>query len=177
MSRAPTIILANMLLALCGFGGLAACGSSDASPTERLWISGVPSKATEPMSAFVTTRTGEGKYIGAFFQGSAYRGTHDVFEWRSDGKDAAKLKFLQDGSSMRVRFGSCEPKRGFDFCLSVKGDKGGEQRYYSRKRWNVRRPGKKKELLAIDVPNVIAELAEDDEELQVALELPAADAP
>ena len=170
MSRAPTIVLFATLLA-------AACGSSDGSPTERLWISGVPSKGTESISAFVTTRTGEGKYIGAFFQGSAYRGTHDVFEWRTDGKDAARLKFLQDGHSMRVRFETCPKKTGFDFCLLVRGDDGREQRYYSRKRWNVRRPGKKKDVLdAVSVPSVLADVAEDDEELQAALELPAADA-
>jgi hypothetical protein len=163
------------------FGSLlcAGCGSSDPTPTERLWISGVPSNAKAPISAFVTTRTGDGKYIGAFFQGSALRGSHDVFEWRADGKDAAKLRFLQDGTSMRVRFETCPKKPGFDFCLIVRGDKGSEQRYYSRKRWNVRRPGKKQELGAVMVPELIGELAEDDDELQAALELPldVSDAP
>jgi hypothetical protein len=169
MLRLPTFALFASVLC-------AACGSSDASPTERLWISGVPSSAKEPISAFVTTRASDGKYIGAFFQGSALRGSHDVFEWRADGKDAARLVFLQDGTSMRVRFETCPTKRGFDFCLSVRGEAGSEQRYYSRKRWNVRRPGKKKELEAVMVPELIAELAQDDEELHVALELPA-DAP
>lgn len=164
MSRAPLLVLFGSLVC-------AACGSSDASPTERLWVSGVPTNAKASISAFVTTRTGEGKYIGAFFQGSALRGSHDVFEWRADGKDAAKLRFLQDGTSMRVRFEKCEPKRGFDFCLIVRGDGGSEQRYYSRKRWNVRRPGKKQELDAVMVPTLLGELAEDDDELQAALEL------
>ena len=164
----PKIVILALLLA--------ACGSSDASPTERLWISGLPTKGSESISAFITTRTGEGKYIGAFFQGSAYRGTHDVFEWRADGKDAARLKFLQDGHTMRMRFETCPKKTGFDFCLAVRGDDGREQRYYSRKRWNVRRPGKKKDVLdAVSVPSVLGELAEDDEELQAALELPASD--
>ncbi|MBC8068506.1 MAG: hypothetical protein IAG13_09245 [Deltaproteobacteria bacterium] len=165
MSRAPMFVLFGSMLC-------AGCGSSDPSPTERLWISGLPKSAKAPVSAFVTTRTGEGKYIGAFFQGSALRGSHDVFEWRADGKDAAKLTFLQDRTTRRIRFETCKATLGFDMCLIVRGDGGSEQRYYSRKRWNVRRPGKKQELGAVMVPELIGELAEDDDELQAALELP-----
>lgn len=147
----------------------AACGGGDAStPTERLWVSTVPTSAKQEISAFITTRTRDDKYIGAFFRGSALRGQHDVFSWVADGRDAAKLTFLQDGSTRRVRFESCKPSRGFDLCLIVHGDPTGAKQYQSRKRWNVRRPGKRA-LAAMDVPLTMAELAEHDAELAAEL--------
>ena len=161
------------MLVLAAVTGLSACGSgpSPGTPTERLWVSGVPTSAKAEISAFVTTRQSGGqnggKFLGAFFHGSALRGHHDVFEWVEDGKDAAKLKFLQDGSTRRVRFENCEPTRGFDYCMIVHGDPTGAKKYQSRKRWIVRRPGKR-EIEPTVVMDVIAELAEDDEELQAA---------
>lgn len=147
----------------------AACGGGDtASPTERLWVSTVPTSAKQEISAFITTRTRDDKYIGAFFHGSALRGRHDVFSWVADGRDAAKLTFLQDGKTSRVRFETCKPSRGFDMCLIVHGDPTGAKQYQSRKRWNVRRPGKRA-LAAMDVPLTMAELAEHDDELAAEL--------
>lgn len=160
---------------LCVFLVAAACGGSGvASPTERLWVSAVPTSTKQELSAFVTTRTGEGKYLGAFFHGSALRGTHDVFEWKDDGKDAARLKFLQDGKTARLRFETCTPSRGFDHCLLVHGDPTGANKYQSRKRWTIRRPGKKT-VDAVMIPQLLMELAEDDEELEAALAIDDAD--
>lgn len=157
-----------LLAGLVPIALVGACGSSSTAPTERLWVSGVPTSAKTEISAFVTTRTGEGKYLGAFFKGSMLRGGHDVFEWEDDGKDAAKLKFLQDGKTRRIRIETCEPSRGFDRCILVHGDPTGKVKYQSRKRWTVKRPGGKKDLAAL-VPSVMAELAEDDDELASAL--------
>lgn len=155
----------------------AACGGSEpASPTERLWVSAVPTSTKQELSAFVTTRTGDGKYLGAFFHGSALRGSHDVFEWKDEGKSGAALKFLQDGRTAHVRFETCTPSRGFDHCILVHGDPTGANKYQSRKRWNVRRPGKKS-IDAVMIPQVLAELAQDDEELDAALAMADADTP
>lgn len=163
--------------ALCVCLLATACGGSDvASPTERLWVSAVPTSTKQELSAFVTTRTGEGKYLGAFFHGSALRGTHDVFEWKDDGKNGAALVFLQDGKKAHIRFETCTPTRGFDHCILVHGDPTGAKKYQSRKRWNVRRPGKKS-AAAVMVPQILAELAEDDDELEAAFAVDDADAP
>jgi hypothetical protein len=154
---------------------LTACGGPDvAAPTERLWISTVPTSAKQEISAFVTTRSRDDRFIGAFFHGSALRGHHDVFSWVADGRDAAKLTFLQDGKTQKVRFESCKPSRGFDYCLIVHGDPTGARQYQSRKRWSVRRPGKRA-LELVSVPETLAVLAEDDDELAAALVLEAPD--
>ncbi len=171
MSRfaAPLSGLSVILLAgACG-------GSGVASPTERLWVSAVPTSTKQELSAFVTTRTGDGKYIGAFFHGSALRGSHDVFAWKDDGKGGAVLEFLQDGRIAKVRFETCTPTRGFDHCLIVHGDPTGAQRYQSRKRWTVRRPGKKT-IDALLVPQILVELAQDDDDLAAAVTIDDADA-
>lgn len=162
--RWSVVLVSTALAAAIGCGS----GPSPGTPTERLWVSGVPTSAKAEISAFVTTRQGSGKFLGAFFHGSALRGHHDVFEWTDDGKDAAKLKFLQDGKQRRLRFETCEPTRGFDYCMIVHGDPTGAKTYQSRKRWIVRRPGRKRDVEPAMVLEVMAELAEDDEELQAA---------
>lgn len=166
MSRRVARISIVVSLVALGLGG---CGSKDdATAAERLWISTVPTSPKQPISAFVATKAKDGKYIGAFFTGSLYRGGHNVFTWspRSGGAD---LVFLQDGSKARLRFESCKPSKGFDHCLMVKGDPTGTGRYQSRKRWAVRR-GKAEAIPSQLIPQTIAELAEDDEDLQALLQ-------
>jgi hypothetical protein len=159
-ARAPWLLaIPALLLISCG-------GRGEATATERLWVSGVPTSPKQPLTAFLTTRTSDGKYIGAFFQGSFYRGGHDVFEWRADGNNAARLTFLQDGQRAQLRFETCKPGTGFDHCLMVHGDPTGTVKYQSRKRWAVRRPGKKRDVAEGLVTGAILELAEDDEDLQ-----------
>lgn len=170
-ARRSSVVLAFLaLVAAAACGG----GSSPATPTERLWVSGVPTSPKAEISAFVTTRQSGGKFLGAFFHGSALRGHHDVFEWHEDGKNGAHLVFLQDGKERDVRFETCTPTTGFDHCLIVHGDPTGAGKYQSRKRWVVRRPGKK-DVEPTMVLDAIEALAEDDEDLQAAFS--TADAP
>jgi hypothetical protein len=145
---------------------ISGCGGGTATATERLWISGLPSSPKTKITAFATTRTGNDKYLGAFFEGTVLRGGHDVFEWTTSGTDQAELKFLQDGKIARIRWSMCKPTTGFDYCLEMKGDPTGTKKYQSRKRWVVKRPGKRKDASAMAL-DVIAELAEDDEDLAV----------
>ena len=147
-------------------------GKHAGSPTERLWVSGVPKNPKATLTAFVTARTTGDKYIGAFFSGSMVRGGHDVFEWKSEGEDAARLRFLQDDQTHALRFETCEPSTGFDYCILMHGDPTRTKRYQSRKRWTVRRPGKKQAVPS--VTEVLLELAEDDADLRAALS-PASD--
>lgn len=163
IDRAPLrpwlLALPTLLLLGCG-------GGAEATATERLWISNIPTKPTQQMSAFITTRASDGKYIGAFFKGSLYRGGHDVFEWYADGSNEADIKFLQDARQVHLRFEKCEPSTGFDHCMILHGDPTGAKKYQSRKRWVVRRPGKKSDIAEGLVTQTILDLAEDDEDLQ-----------
>jgi hypothetical protein len=163
------------LLALLAVAVLVpACGGSSATITERLWVSGVPKNPKARIRAFATTRSGADKFIGAFYSGSVLRGGHDVFEWHADGKDAAKLVFLQDGTTRRLRFETCEPSGGFDYCILVHGDPGGAERFQSRKRWQVKRPGRRG--AGTLVFDAMTELAGDDDDLAAALAAGDADA-
>jgi hypothetical protein len=173
MSRSsPPVALSSRIALAVGAIGLTCAigcgGSSEAAATERLWVSAVPTSPKANLTAFLTTRTSDGKYIGAFFKGSLYRGGHDVFQWNAQSKNAATVKFLQDGQTARLRFESCKPSRGFDYCLVVHGDPTGAGRYQSRKRWAVRRPGKKDAIASTMVLDAMTELAAADDELRAA---------
>ncbi len=167
-SRSLAAFAAGAVLCLLGPAG---CGSgAEATATERLWVSGVPTSPKDSLTAFITTRTSDGKYLGAFFRGSFYRGSHDVFSWRSDRKDAAKITFLQDGREAALKFETCKPTRGFDHCILMHGDPTGTRMYQSRKRWTVRRPGRKKDVADGFVRQAIVDLAEDDDDLRALVE-------
>lgn len=153
----------SLLTACLALAPVACGGGGEATATERLWVSTVPTNPKTPLTAFATMRTGEGKYLGAFFSGTLLRGGHDVFEWHDKGKSAAELEFLQDGNKHQIRLATCKPTTGFDHCLMVHGDPTGTVRYQSRKRWVVKRPGKRKS--SQPVLEAMSVLAEDDEQL------------
>ncbi len=145
------------------------CGASDATVTERLWISALPKTPKAPITAFATMASDGDKYFGAFFSGTLLRGGHDVFEWRATGKSSASLRFLQDGTKADIRLETCKPTTGFDYCVIVRGDPTGAERYQSRKRWVVRRPGKRKAIDGTFVLDAMQQLADDDDDLAEAL--------
>lgn len=157
---------ATVTIAGCGGGGPAAA-------TERLWVSGVPTDPKAPLNAFLTMRSTDDQFLGAFFTGSLLRGQHDVFRWTTMGKDRARIEHLQDGRTSTVKLEPCKPTTGFDLCLHVLGNDAVAGRYQSCKRWVVRRPGKKKALSPGVVVDVMHELSDDDEQLAQALEAAA----
>lgn len=164
MRSAATFALASLILA----GPLGCGGGGEATATERLWVSGVPTNPKTPLTAFATTRHGDDKYLGAFFSGTLLRGSHDVFEWRDQGTARAQLHFLQDGAKVEIRLDTCKPTTGFDHCLLVRGDPTGTVRYQSRKRWVVKRPGRNKSVAP--VLDALQALAADDPELAAWLQ-------
>jgi len=167
MRNDPKVVVIGLALGVMGLG--VGCGGGGATPTERLWVSTMPKTPREPVTAFLTMRTSEKRYLGAFFQGSMLRGQHDVFEWHDEGKDKARVHFLQDDRRATLRFESCPPDKGFHYCLLVHGDPTGAVRYQSRKRWVVKRPGKRDAAIA-SVPRIMVDLAEDDDELAAAID-------
>jgi len=165
----PPCKFVQCALVALGITAAAGCGSKgDAAAAERLWVSAIPTSPKQPVSAFVATKAKDGKYIGAFYSGSLYRGGQDVFSWVPS-SSGAELTFLQDGAKVRLRFERCKPTKGFDHCLLVKGDPTGAGRYQSRKRWAVRR-GKSDVTPSQVVPAAIAQLATEDEDLQALLQ-------
>lgn len=167
-----------LALALGGASLLGGCKGGAATPTERLWVSGIPTAPTTELTAFVSMQADAKRegYLGAFFHGTLYRGGHDVFEWRDTGKDRASVKFLQDGKrakEIKLELRACKPTTGFDYCLEVRGSTSYAGTYYSRKRWVVRKPGRKRDAAAGLVTHALLELAQDDDELARALDAAA----
>ena len=162
MPRGASALAFTVLVTIAGCGG-----GGEATATERLWVSGIPTNPKTSITAFATTRHGDAKYLGAFFSGTLLRGGHDVFEWHERGKGRAELQFLQDGTKASVRLETCKPSTGFDHCLLVHGDPTGTVRYQSRKRWVVKRPGRGKS--AAPVMDALLDLAADDDDLRAWL--------
>jgi hypothetical protein len=158
-------------LALTGLTALALVGCrGKPAPDEivdRLWVSEMPSGPRDTVDAFVLSYLSKRAY-GSFYHGSLYRGSHDSFRWTSKGEDKGELELLQDGRKKTIHVRECKPDAGFDMCIRLEGDPKGVVKYQSKKRWAIPRKGKKSE--SFDVPMVIAELAEDDEELEALLE-------
>lgn len=162
-SRLRPSRIAPLALGLVLAAPLAGCGGK-APPSEvvdRLWVSDMPTGPRDRVDAFVVTEVKK-RSAGSFYHGSAYRGAHDSFVWKGKSKDEAVLKLLQDGREFDIRIKSCKPSVGFDRCVRLVGDPTKVVRYQSRKRWAIPRRGKG----ALDVPAVMHELAEDDEELE-----------
>jgi hypothetical protein len=158
-------------LALTGLTALALVGCrNQPAPSQiadRLWVSEMPSGPRDQVDAFMLAEV-KGRALGSFYHGSLYRGSHDTFKWTSKGEGKGELQLLQDGRTKTIHIRSCKPDAGFDMCVRLEGDPKGVVRYQSKQRWAIPRRGKKSE--ALDVPFVIAELAEDDEELEALLE-------
>jgi hypothetical protein len=163
-----SLLRSSVLVSLIAVGVGGCGGKGEATAAERLWVSTVPTNPKQLTSAFLATKAKDGKYVGVFLHGSLYRAVHDVFTWAPK-KGGADITFLQDGTGARLRFETCKPSRGFDYCMIVKGDPTGAMRYQSRKRWAVRR-GKADVPAAMLVHSAIADLAEDDEDLQTLLQ-------
>lgn len=137
-------------------------GCSKKPPSEvadRLWVSEMPSGPRDRIDAFVLTEVGK-RSVGSFYHGSLYRGVHDSFTWTTKAKDRGVIRILQDQRDHEVKIETCKPDRGFDHCILLQGDPKKVVRYQSRKRWSVPRRGK-----SLDVPALMVELSEDDEEL------------
>lgn len=155
--------VSGLLLSL----GAGCGGSTPATATERLWVSNLPTGPRVSFTAFVSVRATDDRYYGTFFHGSLFRGGHDAFRWDPRDKDQARVTFLQDSSERSLRFASCEPSTGFDLCVQVRGGPYGVERYQSRKRWVVGRKGGAP--AALEVGDVLAELAQDDADLSAAM--------
>lgn len=171
MGNRMKAVLVGGALAAGVFSGCGGGGTAEA--TERLWVSDVPTNPKAPMTAFLTMRSDDDRYLGAFFVGSLLRGHHDVFRWTTSAKDRARIELLQDGQVVDLRLEKCKPTTGFDHCLLVHGDPTGAGRYQSRKRWVVRRPGRKRDAASGLVMQAMIELAEDDAELASVLDAAA----
>lgn len=165
------IVVSSMLGLVASLGvGAAGCGSGgSAEVTERLWVTDLPTSPKEDFSAFLTARSGD-QYVGSFYRGSLLRGSHDAFKWRDAGKGKADVVLLQDDRKLALTLKPCEAVKPFDHCIVVESARTGATKYYSRKRWVVRRPGKRKDVGGGLFDATLFELAEDDDELAAVLD-------
>jgi hypothetical protein len=145
---------------------LAGCGGNKppAEVADRLWVAQMPTSPRSQVDAFVLTEVGK-RNVGTFYHGSLYRGAHDSFLWTTKAKDRGVIHLLQDQRDVEVRTKPCKPDKGFDQCILLEGDPKKVVRYQSRKRWAIPRRGK-----SLDVPQMMIELGEDDEQLQALVE-------
>ena len=160
----PTILLefaAVAVLATTLFG----CGNNKppSDVGDRLWVAKMPEGPRDRVDAFVLTEVGK-RSVGSYYHGSVYRGAHDTFTWTNKGKDRGVIRLLQEERDYEVRIESCKPDKEFDQCILVQGDPKKVVRYQSRKRWAIPRRGK-----GLDVPALMVELAEEDDELEALL--------
>jgi hypothetical protein len=160
LSRSAAITI----VALLSVAATSCRRATDGSVTDRLWVSTLPTTPKAPLTAFITSRTTGARFIGAYFDGSAYRGAYDVFEWRNEGEQSANLRFLQDGRKVTLRYRTCEPSRGFDYCILIEGDPIWARKFQSRKRWTVRR-GRRSDVNAADLLHEFGDLAASDPQL------------
>jgi hypothetical protein len=145
--------------------GVLGCSKKPPSDVaDRLWVSQMPSSPRDRIDAFVLTEIGK-RSAGSYYHGSLYRGAHDTFLWTTKAKDRGVIRILQDERDYEVQIESCTPDKGFDQCILLQGDPKKIVRYQSRKRWAIPRKGE-----SLDVPALMAEIAEDDEDLEAALE-------
>lgn len=157
-------LAATLCLTGASVTSLAGCGGGDAGPlplANRLWLSKLPGKATDVVGAMVVLQGAEGKaQYGALYRGSVFRGGFEVFEWLPDGEGRARMRFLQDGKSVKIRTEDCKPDLGFHACVLVHGDPFGVVRYQTRKRWGVRG-----DVASLDVAAELRGVAEADPDL------------
>ena len=172
MRNGVTAIVVGSLLGL-GVGAAGCGGGGPAEVTERLWVTDLPTSPKEDFSAFLTARSGD-DYVGSFYRGSLLRGTHDAFKWQDKGKGRADIVLLQDEKKLALTLKPCEAVKPFDHCVVVESARTGATKYYSRKRWVVRRPGKRKDVASGLLDATLVELAEDDEELAAVLDAASA---
>ncbi len=154
-------------LALIGTGLLGCSKKPPSEVADRLWVSEMPSGPRDRVDAFVLTEVGK-RSVGSYYHGSLYRGAHDSFTWTTTAKDRGVIRILQDERDYEVQIETCKPDKGFDQCIMLKGDPKRVVRYQSRKRWTIPRKG---QAVLLDVPTLMVELAEDDDELETALDL------
>lgn len=157
----------SLTLAALGLSLAAGCGKAPAANlTERLWVSDLPTNPKEQISMFVISDV-KSRKLGLFYRGSLYRGVHDLFRFSGDASGRrGKMQLLQDGTVHAVRTETCQPSRGFDFCILVHGDPTGVVRYQSRKRWALR----KSEAPSLHAGEILSTLAEEDEDLRALAE-------
>ncbi len=161
LSSPATLCLLTLLAAGCGEPG------ASVPIHDRLWVTAVPKKPRDDVSAFLIVKASESQQYGFLFKGSLLRGKYDTFQWAPDGDERARLTTVQDGKVHKIRTATCEPDAGFQYCVEMHGDPQGTVRYQSRKRWGMGRP--KAKLLGFDLAGELQALAAEDGELATAL--------
>lgn len=131
---ATSLALAALLAAGAAVGWVGSsgdapeAGGSGRRLLDRPWFERYPESSRDELGTWVWLAGG----IGAYQQGSAWRGSFDVFEFERRG-NAVDMRFLQDGEEARTDFAieRCDEAPPFDLCLTLRSSPRGPRRYYS----------------------------------------------
>ncbi|MCS6859710.1 MAG: hypothetical protein NZT92_05250 [Abditibacteriales bacterium] len=107
-----------------------------AALVNRIWIDHLPQGETDKIHLFALLDRRQ--RVGLFEHTSAWEGEFAGFEWRfrATNDDRLQLRFPQTNQTATVVWDvrPCN-ERGFDLCLTMRGNPRGPQRWYSRKEW------------------------------------------
>ncbi|HFE43973.1 MAG TPA: hypothetical protein ENJ18_00565 [Nannocystis exedens] len=159
-SRSWTLCL---LTALIGTAVPACGGGDEPGLHNRLWIDHLPSDKRDGIAALFIAEGGqEGHTYGVYYRGTPFRGDFDAFQWIAEDDDRVRLRLLQDRREVELRIERCEPEPNFDYCILLRGDPQGTERYQSRRRWGARGSAG----AAAQVQAIFSEVLAEDPELR-----------
>lgn len=108
----------------------------DSILVNRLWVDHVPEKETDAFDIFaVLTR----RPVGVFQHGSLWEGEWAMFEWQMKGENKdLHIRFPQSGQTATIEWVIQDSRKApFDYCLTLRGNPRGPEKWYSRKEWVI----------------------------------------
>lgn len=108
----------------------------DSILVNRLWVDHIPEKDTEAFDIFaVLTR----HPVGVFQHGSLWEGNWAMFEWQMKGENKdLHIRFPQSGQTATIEWLIQDSRKvPFDYCLTLKGNPRGPEKWFSRKDWVI----------------------------------------
>jgi hypothetical protein len=102
---------------------------------DRVWIDHLPGGERDPVNGLVLLRK---QSFGVFQTASRWRGRYELFRHRGGERGAVEILYPHTGEREQVtlRAERCD-RRGFDYCLEVRGASRGVKSYVSKKEWVV----------------------------------------
>jgi hypothetical protein len=107
----------------------------------RLWIDHIPQSETDKIHLFALLDRRQ--RVGLFEHASGWEGEFAGFQWkfRANNDDRLQLRFPQDNKTATIAWDVRRCKeRGFELCLTMRGNPRGPNRWYSREDWVFESP-------------------------------------
>lgn len=137
-----TLWLLGLLVASCWWLWHRRSGATYHAPADRaalvnrIWIDRLPQSDTDKIHLFVLLDRWQ--RVGLFEHASGWEGEFVGFQWkfRANNDDRLQLRFPQDNKTATITWDvrRCD-ERGFELCLTMRGNPRGPDRWFSRKDW------------------------------------------